>query len=136
MLAVAEIPVEVQIAIWVAMLGAIGFGFVLDLKVTQRITKLEVKMEMAMSIVSKKFAGLLHSPHTPELDGYIEAFQADTLKAESVDRFLQMLHEIEIDMKAPRGERAIALITSILVCRKFNRPIPSIDPHIIGEDGK
>lgn len=122
---------EIIVAIFVVTWAAIGFGFVLDLKTAQRITRMEDKMGFIIGICGKRMMSILHSPHTPELDRLIDRFTEDTLSESEVDRLLKMLSEIEHDQNEAKGTRAIALLEQIAVSRKYNRPVPVIDTDLI-----
>ena len=67
-----------------------------DLKdISKRLIILEARSEIFFKGLSVSTAQALHSPHTPELDKLLEAFQHDTLKDEKdVRRLKQLLQEL------------------------------------------
>lgn len=67
-----------------------------DLKdVSKRLIILEAQSAIFFKGLSVSTAQALHSPHTPELDLLLEAFQQDRLKDEkAVRRLKQLLNEI------------------------------------------
>lgn len=67
-----------------------------DLKETsKRLIILETQSAIFFKGLSVSTAQALHSPHTPELDKLLEAFQNDTLKDENdVRRLKQLLKEL------------------------------------------
>ena len=60
------------IAGWLSLLAGLVVSYV---ALVQRITRLETFFE----VLGKKAANILHSPHTPELDFFIEKYVTDKM---------------------------------------------------------
>ena len=100
---------------------------------SQRLSRVEV----VIALVSDKAAKILHSPHTPELDKYIEKDEAGLLTKEDAEIYLTLLQQVENDRNEPKGNRLAAVLTHIKVCRQFNLAIPSIEADfLIKKNGK
>lgn len=99
---------------WIAVAGIIAtpvIGFVIWLvSISNRVGKLETKVEIFWKLVSLDAAKVLHSPH-PErerLDQLIEAYVAGSItKSENVE-MIAILQEIINNSLAPCGERLAA----------------------------
>lgn len=100
----------------------LGIGIGAYVSVVQRVTKLEA----IVSLLGEKAAKILHSPHTPELDALIEKHIEDKLEDGEIDRFLQMLLDVENDPNEVKAARLAAVLARISVCRRYRRPIPDI----------
>lgn len=105
----------------------LGIGIGAYTSIVQRVTKLEA----IVSLLGDKAAKILHSPHTPELDALIEKHILDKLDNKDLDRFLQMLHDVENDLEEPKAARLAAVLARISVCRQYGRPIPEIQKPIL-----
>lgn len=110
------------------LVSFLGGAIIWAMAFSQRV----VRMEVVIELLSDKAARILHSPHTPELDAFIERLQKDTLQRADVNDFVEALLRVENDAAEPKGNRLAAVLTHIKVCRRFNLPIPSIDDYAIG----
>ena len=110
------------------LVSFLGGAVIWAMAFSQRVARMEVVIEL----LSDKAARILHSPHTPELDAFIERLQKDTLQSADVPEFIEALLKVENDKAEPKGNRLAAVLTHIKVCRRFNLPIPSIDDYYIG----
>ena len=99
--------------------AAIGFGFVLDLKNNGSISELRVQFQTLVNMLGNKFARILHSPHTPELDILLEkVYEGKTfLTKEEYDLLLKILNDIENNVGAERAkeERTIAALLETML---------------------
>ena len=66
-------------------------GFIV--KLFERITRLETKVELFWGTMKKAAADLLHSPHTPEFDMLLEKSKADKLTRAEAMRLKELLLE-------------------------------------------
>lgn len=106
---------------WIIGTGAsvLGVGVGAYIKVTERLTR----METMMSIISKKAASILISPHTPELDAllveYVEShFDLPMAKWERMEH---LVLEIENDKNRGKDERVLAAMVAALADHKLSR---------------
>lgn len=113
-----------EVILWILgqAIFILGVGIGAYVSIVQRVAKLEV----IMALVGTKAAKILHSPHTPELDALIEKLILDRLDPVDIDRFLEMLLEVENDMNETKAARLASVLARISVCRKYGRPIPDI----------
>lgn len=90
-----------------------------------------VRIETAFGMMGEKWAKILHSPHTPELDSFIEKLQdpSHVWPKEDQDRFIELCDIIENDPKEVRQERALAAGLSVALEMKFNRPMRKHNKH-------
>lgn len=88
-----------------------GLG-VFALTISNRMTR----MEAVMSLLVKNAARVLHSPHTPELDVFLEKLDShQRLTQPEQKRLFEILHEIISDRNLTSGHRTLAaMIVSIL----------------------
>lgn len=110
------------------LISFLGGAVIWAMAFSQRVARMEVIIEL----LSNKAARILHSPHTPELDIFIERLQNDTLQRADVPTFIEALIKVENDTDEPKGSRLAAVLTHIKVCRRFNLSIPAIDDFAIG----
>ena len=110
------------------LISFLGGAVIWAMAFSQRVARMEVIIEL----LSNKAARILHSPHTPELDIFIERLQNDTLQRADVPTFIEALIKVENDTDEPKGSRLAAVLTHIKVCRRFNLSIPAIDDYAIG----
>lgn len=80
-----------------------------------RLTVLEMKMEVFWKLVSVSSAQALHSPHTPELDRLIEKFQQEKINDFELLRFKELLKEVADDPEENKFRQKAALEVLALI---------------------
>lgn len=90
-----------------------------------------VRIETIIEIMGIKAANVLHSPHTPELDGLLEKYvdRHYELSNEQWTRLLELCDEIEQDTTNPKDQRALAAIVSAVCCHKLKKLPPKFNNH-------
>jgi hypothetical protein len=106
----------------VAIMGSIGAVYV---ALAQRITRLETFFE----VLGRKAAQVLHSPHTPELDHYLEKYISGKMDDSDWLKLLQLVEVIEVDLKNPKAERALAGFISVHCRKRLGLKMPGIHRH-------
>ena len=86
----------------------------------QRLLVLEKQMEVFWRGVIFNASQVLHSPHTPKLDVYIELFQQDKLIGDQLDDFRHMLQVIIDDPSETSARRQAARDVLILVQVRYD----------------
>lgn len=91
------------------------FGVIGALK--ERLTALETKVELFWGIVEREMVNILHSPHAPERDWYLDRIKAGTITEEEAGVLLHILRQDLDEAKelgTPRGEW---LVLALMVAR-------------------
>jgi hypothetical protein len=111
-------PIELEIAIFGITWAAIAVGFKLDrdnyksLADTQsKMVELRVQFRTMINLLGEKFARILHSPHTPEVDHFLDKLIShQELTKADVEDFDAILYDIEnnVGRVRPKEERALA----------------------------
>ncbi len=74
-----------EVSLFILIFGAIGTciaaGTGVAFYLGNRMTAVEVKIEMWTDSLGSKALGWLHSPHTPELDALIEKYQKSQMNS-------------------------------------------------------
>jgi hypothetical protein len=104
------------------LFGSIGGVYVM---LAQRITRLETFFE----VFGRKAAQILHSPHTPELDNYLEKYIANTMSDGDWIELMKLCDALEICLLKPKEERVLAAIISIHCRKKLGLPLPGMHKH-------
>lgn len=106
-----------QLALFTACFGAIvGLaGWMMNLKMS--VVRLDTTLSVLINMLGKRAAGILHSPHTPELDALIDKFRRDHITDTEMQEFIDMLLKIEGDMAEPKGDRLLASLVLIAIER-------------------
>ena len=89
----------------------------------QRITRLETFFE----VLGKKAANILHSPHTPELDSFIEKYVSDKMLPDDWQHLLRLVDDVEGNLDRPKEERALAAMVAAACRKKLN--LQAVPPH-------
>lgn len=105
----------VQIWLFAGAFGAIVAlaGWMSSMKVS--LAKQETTLNVLINMLGKRAAGILHSPHTPELDVLIEKFRGDNITAVEMQEFCDRLLIIEADVTLTKGERLLATLVLLAV---------------------
>lgn len=105
----------VQIWLFAGAFGAIVAlaGWMSSMKVS--LAKQETTLNVLINMLGKRAAGILHAPHTPELDVLIEKFQGDNITAVEMQEFCDRLLIIEADVTLTKGERLLATLVLLAV---------------------
>ena len=106
----------------VTLLGAISGVYVM---LAQRITRLETFFE----ILGKKAAQVLHSPHTPELDRYLEKYIANQMESDDWHKLLALVEEIEHNLENQKAERALAGFIGVHCRKRLGLPVSGNQSH-------
>lgn len=115
------IPTEALMAIFVLTWGAIGFGFVLDLKNARALGEMKIQFHTLVALLGDKFAKILHSPHTPELDALLEKVNPySKMSPEDTSNLIRMLRDIENNVGGvrPKEERTLAAVLLVLLVER------------------
>lgn len=81
---------------------------------------IEAKIELWWKSLGSKAAKILHSPHTPELDGLLEKVQAEQLSASELSRLTLLLEEMENDKTEELPRRELAAHLLVTLCAKYS----------------
>ena len=105
----------VQIWLFAGAFGAIVAlaGWMSSMKVS--LAKQETTLNVLINMLGKRAAGILHSPHTPELDVLIEKFRGDNITGVEMQEFCDRLLIIEADVTLTKGERLLATLVLLAV---------------------
>jgi hypothetical protein len=122
---------ELEIALFVVIFGSIGVCISAATGTAFLFSQRLSRVEVVIALLSEKAAKILHSPHTPELDSYIEKDEAGLLTKDDVPRYVELLTEIENNRDEPKGNRLAAVLTHIKVSRQFNLSIPPINSELL-----
>lgn len=83
-------------------------------RLAERITVLETKVDVFWKKVAYDAASILHSPHTPELDRLLEAFQAGTLSPEDS---AELIRRLEVIVSSREASSAGARVAAMIILR-------------------
>lgn len=116
-----------NVIVGVILTGVLAFGAWLVLSqfsLDKRLTRIETLFE----ILGEKFAKVLHSPHTPELDSYLEKY-IDNGYEMSFQEWRELMgrcEAIENDQACPKDQRLLAAFVSALCHHKLtlDKPLP------------
>lgn len=107
--------------------GAYGFSIVLATFIVRQaisVAKMETTLAVMINMMGKRAAGILHSPHSPELDELIEKFQQDQITDSELQKFCDLLMKMEHDPNIAKGERGLAMGVLILIDEIYkHRPV-------------
>lgn len=109
------------VIMWLLGIMLAGMGFYTAASVTayilvvQRLTALEV----AQQLFGRSQARVLRSPHTPELDSFIDRYIAGQITKEDAERFVALCDELEQDKNNRKEERALAGGIAVMVRKEF-----------------
>lgn len=109
-----------NIVVGVLLTALLGFGAWLVLSqfaLIVRVTRIETLFE----ILGEKFAKVLHSPHTPELDSYLEKYvdKGYELSFNEWRELMERCEAIENDLANPKDQRLLAAFVSALCHHKL-----------------
>ena len=91
----------------------------------QRITRLETFFE----VFGKKAAQILHSPHTPELDAYLDKYVKNDMQDQDWAKLLGLVELLEHDQTRPKEERALAAMVVIHCRKRLGLPFSCLTSH-------
>lgn len=113
--------------LWIIGQGILlaGGGVTAYVLLVQRVTRLETLFE----IFGRKAAQILHSPHTPELDHYLEKYLNNNMSEEDWKKLLVLVELLENDVNKPREERGLAAIISVHCRKRLRLPLPGMKFH-------
>ncbi|MDE2102585.1 MAG: hypothetical protein KGL39_35385 [Patescibacteria group bacterium] len=123
-------PDDILITILTITWAAIGFGFVLDLRNSNKISVMHSQFNTLVALLGEKIARVLHSPHTPELDVLLEKLERhENLSDAEKLRLLRMTHEIihNIGGERTKEERTMAAILFALLAVREDYHRPAIE---------
>lgn len=75
-----------------------------------RVGRIEAMLDLWFSKMTK----IMHSPHTPEIDSYLERIVAKNMTDMDWVEFMKLCNSIEQDSARPTQERALAAMASIM----------------------
>jgi hypothetical protein len=107
------------------LLGSYGGSIAAYVSIAQRLRALEVSLDF----MGKSQARVLRSPHTPELDAYIDKHVAGTLTREDAIKYVELCDEVEQDKSNSKQERACAGGLAVSIRREFRLPMVPIRHH-------
>ena len=67
-----------------------------------------IRIETTFDLMGHKMMGAFHSPHSPEIDAYLEKWQAKVITESEIQALKTLCEQIEADPSKPREERAMA----------------------------
>jgi len=111
-------PLEATIAIWVVTWAAIAFGFGLDIMNARALGEMRFQFQTLVNLLGERFAKILHSPHTPELDSYLEKLmRKEPLNEVDRKNLSRILNDIENNVggERPKEERLIASLIKVII---------------------
>lgn len=119
------------------LITALGAGFLILLAKSDNLKdgvgRLEnrlVKLETLFELLGDKAARALHSPHTPELDKFLEMmYKGEKMEDAQVDRLLAICKEIEEDIGLPKEERSLAGTVELLTRMRYGRELAAPKKH-------
>ena len=85
------------------------------------------KLETLVEVWTLKAAKIMHSPHTPEIDSYLEKMIAKTMRKSDWESLMRISREIEDDKSKPKEERALAAAFEIVSREELGLPLG--EPH-------
>jgi len=86
-----------------------------------RFTELETKVELFWLCIEKAVPGIIHSPHTPELDKQLETFQEKNMNIEELKTFKNILDKY-IEQKIISPEK---IVPATLLSTRLSQKIKS-----------
>lgn len=107
---------------FLAFAGALVVVYV---SLAQRITRLETFFE----VFGRKAAQILHSPHTAELDNYLDKYLANTMVDSDWSELLRLVEDLENDTSKPKEERGLAAIVGVHCRKRLGLPLPNMHHH-------
>ena len=124
------------------MLGAFGAIIIYIGKTSERVSALEAvssandgmserlaKIEALSDIMLKKAARILHSPHTPILDGYLEKYYHNQMGDTDWRELLNLCDQEEHDLTNEKARRILAAFIAEHCRRRLHIPSPTFHKH-------
>lgn len=103
--------------------GAMGFLFALVMRNGQRVTALEVSLKTLINLIGKRAAILLHSPHTPEVDKWLEFIsRGERIPDSEIQGFIDKLVQLEADESETELRRNLATQVLLMVETIYKTP--------------
>lgn len=98
-----------------------GLGFAYAISIEHRFSVLETKMDVFWKNVGKSAADILHSPHRPELDRWLERYQAGELSRADLQTMVKMMRDVQEDDTGEftKTERMAASVIELSIHNRY-----------------
>jgi hypothetical protein len=99
------------VTLFLLILEALVQRFVFDAKILERLKDVELKSNLFWGLVEKELPKILHSPHTPVLDSFLEKMVSKTLTAKDKVILGSLLQEeLKAETSPDYGRRLVVVL--------------------------